>query len=107
MDIEGTTDLYIRVFIDDKDKKSTDTHYRCMSGNGSFNYRWIMEFETPRDNYTLTLQAWDRDMFSSNEYICEWTLDLKALIQTTNYQQSIMHLNKKFYEEFLKKKAGI
>lgn len=46
-------------------------------------------------------------MFSSNEYICEWTLDLKALIQTTNYQQSIMHLNKKFYEEFLKKKAGI
>ena len=66
-----------------------------------------MEFETPRDNYTLTLQAWDRDMFSSNEYICEWTLDLKALIQTTNYQQSIMHLNKKFYEEFLKKKAGI
>jgi len=100
MDKEGTTDLYIQVFIDDKNKKSTDTHFRCMSGNGSFNYRCIMEFETPRDNYMLTLQAWDRDFLSPNEFICEWTLDLEDLIFTTNYRQSIMHLNRKFYDEF-------
>ena len=81
MDIEGTTDLYIKCWIDDKEKKSTDTHYRCMSGNGSFNYRCLIDFDMPRESKVLVLQAWDRDLFKKNEYICEWTLDLSVLIQ--------------------------
>jgi hypothetical protein len=76
LDIEGTTDLYIKLHIDDKDKKNTDTHYRSMHGNASFNYRTIMDFDYPRDDYNLTIQAWDRDLFSGNDYICEWNLDL-------------------------------
>ena len=81
MDIEGKTDLYIKCWIDDKEKKSTDTHYRCMSGNGSFNYRCLIDFDMPRESKVLVLQAWDRDLFKKNEYICEWTLDLSVLIQ--------------------------
>ena len=42
MDIEGTTDLYIqsKMTVGGKDSgwKETDTHYRCQTGEGSFNY---------------------------------------------------------------------
>ena len=105
MDIEGTTDLFIKVFINDNDKKSTDCHYRCMSGNGSFNYRVLMDMDYPASNTTLTLQAWDRDLFSSNEFIVEWNLDLKWLLECAYMERKNSHLNKKFYENFLKKKV--
>lgn len=29
MDIEGTSDVYVRTFFDDKDDQTTDTHWRC------------------------------------------------------------------------------
>jgi len=28
-DAEGTSDVFIKAFIDDKDKKESDCHYRC------------------------------------------------------------------------------
>ena len=40
-DIEGTSDVFFKCYIDDKDKKMTDTHYRCQSGEASFNYRLL------------------------------------------------------------------
>jgi hypothetical protein len=52
-----------------------------MSGNGSFNYRCLIDFDMPRESKVLVLQAWDRDLFKKNEYICEWTIDLSVLIQ--------------------------
>lgn len=39
MDVEGTTDAYIRAFISDDSVQETDTHYRCTTGSPSFNYR--------------------------------------------------------------------
>jgi hypothetical protein len=32
LDIEGTSDVYIKANVGGKDKQSTDTHYRCMNG---------------------------------------------------------------------------
>jgi hypothetical protein len=29
----------------------------------------------------LVMQAWDFDLFSPNDYICEWTLDLEELFK--------------------------
>lgn len=29
MDNEGTSDVFVKAYVDDKDKKETDTHYRC------------------------------------------------------------------------------
>lgn len=51
MDFEGTSDVYITAYIDDKNKKSTDTHYRCQNGAASFNYRMLFDVEAPRHDY--------------------------------------------------------
>lgn len=82
-DIEGTSDVFMKVYIDDEDKKNTDTHYRCQNGEASFNYRLLFNVKAPRkkDEYQLVLQAWDFDLFKSNDYICEWVLDLKELVK--------------------------
>ena len=39
MDWEGTSDVYVRAFLDPEDDLVTDTHWRCHSGEASFNYR--------------------------------------------------------------------
>jgi hypothetical protein len=54
-DVEGTSDVFIKAFIDDKDKKETDTHFRCQNGKASFNYRLLFDAKAPRQNYNLTL----------------------------------------------------
>ena len=28
-DVEGTSDVFIKAFIEDKEKRETDTHFRC------------------------------------------------------------------------------
>lgn len=54
-DIEGTSDLFIKAFMDDNDKKETDTHYRCGNGKASFNYRLLFNVKAPTNYYNLTL----------------------------------------------------
>jgi len=46
-DIEGTSDVFMKVYIDDKNKKTTDTHYRCQNGEASFNYRMLFDLKAP------------------------------------------------------------
>lgn len=41
MDVEGTSDVFVRAFFDAEDDHTTDTHWRCQSGEASFNYRLI------------------------------------------------------------------
>jgi hypothetical protein len=82
MDVEGVSDIYIKAYIDDKDKKTTDTHFRC-TGEGSWNYRMLfdVEYSTAKLDNTLVLQAWDFDLFKKNDYICEWTIELAPLFR--------------------------
>lgn len=54
-DVEGTSDVFIKAFIDDKEKRETDTHFRCKDGKASFNYRLLFDLKAPRKNYNLTL----------------------------------------------------
>jgi hypothetical protein len=68
----GTSYIYIRAWINDCKPKETDTHYRCMNGKGSFNYR--MKFplvlnEAPGN--TATIQIWDRDLLSKSDFIAD------------------------------------
>jgi len=82
-DIEGVADVFIKAYIDDKDKKTTDTHFRCQTGEASFNWRLLFDIKAPNasDKYELVLQAWDFDVFKSNDYICEWVFDLTELVK--------------------------
>ena len=43
-DVEGTSDVYVKCYVvgNDKDKKSTDTHFRS-TGAGSWNYRMLFD----------------------------------------------------------------
>jgi hypothetical protein len=46
MDVEGTSDVFIRLFFDDKDDQTTDTHWRCQNGTASFNYRLLFPLKS-------------------------------------------------------------
>ena len=107
-DVEGTSDVYIKAWINEKDKKETDTHWRCQNGAASFNYRILYDFKSPsyeksdREQYKLTLQVYDRDIFKSNDYICEFKLDLFPLVMDVRLTQKTMHLSRKYYESYFK-----
>jgi len=47
MDVEGTSDVYVKAFFDSKNAKETDTHYRCTDGKASFNYRLLFSLKHP------------------------------------------------------------
>lgn len=104
-DFEGVSDVFIRCYIDDTDKKDTDTHFRCSSGAASFNYRLLLDVKSPRKNpLMLVMQAWDFDLFKSNDYICEWTLDLDEIFKNVRLTQHQVILSKTYYNAYLKQK---
>ena len=114
MDVEDTSDIYITAFVDQKEKQSTDTHYRCQTGNGSFNWRIVLDIDVPRINNKLTINAYDKDILSRDDFISGAIIDLKHLINipkdldtpitfNKNYTDSISPEEKTLYEnvEFL------
>ena len=114
MDVEDTSDIYVSAFIDQKEKQSTDTHIRCQTGNASFNWRIVMDIEVPRINNKLTINAYDKDIFSRDDFISGAVLDLQHLINipkdldvpitfNKNYLDSISPEEKTLYDnvEFL------
>ena len=80
MDVEDTSDIYVTAFVDQKDKQSTDTHYRCQTGNASFNWRIVLPIDVPRKNNILTLHAYDKDIFSRDDFISSAEIDLRYLL---------------------------
>ena len=80
MDVEGTSDIYVIGYVDMKDKQSTDVHFRCQTGAGSFNWRMLLPINTPISGNVLTLQVYDNDLFSSDDYICGAKLNIKNLV---------------------------
>ena len=81
MDVEDTSDIYVTAFIDQDKKQSTDTHFRCQTGNASFNWRIVMQLDVPRLNNKLTLHCYDKDIFSKDDFISGAEIDLTHLIE--------------------------
>ena len=81
MDAEDTSDIYVTAFVDQKDKQSTDVHFRCMTGNASFNWRIVLQLDVPRANNKLTLHAYDKDIFSKDDFISGAEIDLSDIIK--------------------------
>lgn len=61
-DVEGTSDVFVRGFVDSNKDQHTDTHFRCQNGKASFNWRLIfpVTLSANRVNNVLTLQVWDK-----------------------------------------------
>lgn len=92
MDIEGTSDVFIKAHFDDDEVHETDTHWRCQNGKASFNFRILFKMKLPRKEYKLTLTAWDRDLLKSNDIICSWYLDLAPMFEDVRLSGNEMDL---------------
>ena len=97
MDAEGTSDVFTKVFIENKEQRETDTHFRCSNGSASFNYRVLFNVKTPRKDNMLTVQLWDRDLFKSNDFIGEAQIDIQYLIKDAVETRKPITLNKKYW----------
>ena len=54
-------------------------------------------------NFKLNVQEYDLDFFTSNELIGDSIIDLKPLIEDSSLTKTSVTLNKKYYEDYLKK----
>ena len=92
-DIEGVSDLYVKVKLPSYHMSmKTDTHYRAQGGFGSFNWRikfnvTIDEYFTP-DMAEIQFSLYDRDLLSSNDYISSTSINIANLIEETLYKES-------------------
>ncbi|XP_008284661.1 myoferlin isoform X2 [Stegastes partitus] len=101
---ENMSDIYVKGWMPgmEEDKQKTDVHYRSLDGDGNFNWRFIFGFEylpaeqlcvvSRKEHFwnldktefrippKLTIQIWDNDKFSLDDYLGSVELDLLKLI---------------------------
>ncbi|CAF0722705.1 unnamed protein product [Brachionus calyciflorus] len=102
---EKMSDIYVKGWLQglEKDKQRTDVHYRSMDGEGNFNWRFVFDFDyLPAEQKVcikrkehfwsldnsetkippvLTLQIWDNDKFSADDFLGQVSLDLNNMIK--------------------------
>ena len=107
MDDEGTTDGFVRCFFNSEESKDSDTHFRNSDGKCSWNYRLLFPFTHPSTNYKLTVQAYDLDLFKSNDLIGTSVIDLKEIILDSELAKRTMALSQDYYDEYLVAEKGM
>ncbi|KAK3554312.1 hypothetical protein QTP70_020173 [Hemibagrus guttatus] len=104
---EKMSDIYVKGWMPgmEEDKQKTDVHYRSLDGDGNFNWRFVFGFDylpaeqlclvSKKDHFwsldktefrtppKLTIQIWDNDKFSLDDYLGTVELDLVNLIPPT------------------------
>ena len=102
MDVEGTSDIYVIGYIDQKESQKTDIHFRCQTGIGSFNWRMLLPLKLPIQRPTLTIQVYDKDIFSSDDYMCGATINMKDIVNIPKLLDMPVSLTSDFYDDLSK-----
>jgi hypothetical protein len=98
-DVEDCSDMYVTVFIDAETKQSTDVHFRCQTGAGSFNWRMLFPLDLPRkekSNY-LNIQVYDKDYFSLDDFICSNTLNMEDFLKRIYQLDTPLKFSEEYY----------
>ena len=80
MEMSGLNDLYAKVWFEGTKPYTTDIHWRCKKGKGSFNYRMripiTLGFRTKTMKFPMChIQLWDKDIVKSSDCIAEASFD--------------------------------
>ncbi|XP_063757094.1 dysferlin isoform X2 [Eleginops maclovinus] len=102
---EKMSDIYVKSWLDghEHNKQKTDVHYRSLGGEGNFNYRllfpflylpaeqlcvidrkehfWSLDKAATKVAPKLTVQIWDNDKFSFDDYLGHLVLDLNHMLR--------------------------
>uniref|UniRef100_A0A8C9WVR4 Dysferlin, limb girdle muscular dystrophy 2B (autosomal recessive) n=1 Tax=Sander lucioperca TaxID=283035 RepID=A0A8C9WVR4_SANLU len=102
---EKMSDIYVKGWLDghEHNKQKTDVHYRSLGGEGNFNYRFLFPFHyLPAEQLCavdkkehfwsldkaetklapkLTIQIWDNDKFSFDDYLGHLVMDLNHMLR--------------------------
>ncbi|XP_067379390.1 dysferlin isoform X11 [Channa argus] len=102
---EKMSDIYVKGWLDghEHNKQKTDIHYRSLGGEGNFNYRFLFPFHylpaeqlcvvERKENFwsidkaetklapKLTIQVWDNDKFSFDDYLGHLVMDLNHMLR--------------------------
>ncbi|XP_017292966.1 dysferlin isoform X5 [Kryptolebias marmoratus] len=102
---EKMSDIYVKGWLDghEHNKQKTDVHYRSLDGEGNFNYRFLFPFHyLPAEQLCvvdkkehfwsldkaetkvapkLTVQIWDNDKFSFDDYLGHLLMDLNHMLR--------------------------
>ncbi|KAK7910021.1 hypothetical protein WMY93_014705 [Mugilogobius chulae] len=102
---EKMSDIYVKGWLDghEHNKQKTDVHYRSLGGEGNFNFRFVFPFYylpaeqlcvVDKKDYfwsldksetkippKLTIQIWDNDKFSFDDYLGHLVLDLNHMLR--------------------------
>ncbi|XP_066495742.1 fer-1-like protein 5 [Tiliqua scincoides] len=97
------SDIYVKGWMDgmEEEKQRTDVHYRSLAGEGNFNWRFVFNMEympmeqicvlTKKQHFwsldetmqkvppKLTIQIWDNDKFSADDFIGTLELNLTGM----------------------------
>uniref|UniRef100_A0A8C5C2A9 C2 domain-containing protein n=1 Tax=Gadus morhua TaxID=8049 RepID=A0A8C5C2A9_GADMO len=102
---EKMSDIYVKGWLHghEHNKQKTDVHYRSLGGEGNFNYRLLFPFHyLPAEQLCfvdrkehfwsvdktekkiapkLTIQIWDNDKFSFDDYLGHLEMDLNSMLR--------------------------
>ena len=100
-------DIFVKAHLSgyDEQKKETDTHWRCQTGEGNFNWRLLFNFNGPKEDiedekraYKLEIQCKERNIFSSNKDLATFELDLYQIVQYCKYTNEALKLNQETWD---------
>uniref|UniRef100_A0A3B4WJ04 Dysferlin, limb girdle muscular dystrophy 2B (autosomal recessive) n=1 Tax=Seriola lalandi dorsalis TaxID=1841481 RepID=A0A3B4WJ04_SERLL len=108
---EKMSDIYVKGWLDghEHNRQKTDVHYRSLGGEGNFNYRFLFPFHyLPAERLCvvdkkehfwsvdkaetklapkLTIQIWDNDKFSFDDYLGHLVMDLNHMLRPAKSPQ--------------------